>query len=146
MSTMTLRYDRRKRNEHKAARARAIKAQERADLIQTVKADAMKLAAGNSAFKSKWRIENVTGMRYEEMTIKQKIEVLENVIKVYRELGSRLMKEYDVKKLDTLEDRIATAAGEIIRLSILEVDQAFEARDPDKVEDQSALRNPGTNQ
>ena len=146
MSTMTLKHDRKIRQERKAAQARTDREQERADLIAEVKADAMKLAAGNSAFKSRWTIEDVTGMGYEEMTAKQKIEVLEDIIKTYRELGSKLSNEYgaEVDGLDDIKKRIEVATAEIVKLSINEIDQVFIDADPDMVEEQPATNYPGT--
>ncbi len=125
--------------------AAARKSIARDELLAAVKSDALKLAANNIAFKSRWNVEDITGMNYEEMTINQKIEVLENVIETYKELGSKLRNKYgdQVRGLDDLKCRIETAANEIAKLSIDAVDQVFIASDPDRVEDQPAT-NTGT--
>ena len=157
MNTMTLKHDRRLRVQHQTDKLSAERNTERNmaaaresiaqdELLAAIKTDAMKLAAGDSALKSRWLIEDVTGMDYEEMTISQKIEVLENVIETYRELGSRLLKKYgEMKLLNELEKRIETASAEIVKLSIDAVDQAFVDADPDKVEDQPATNEQGRN-
>lgn len=146
MSTMTMKHDQKLKTRRQAAQASAEREQARAELVATVKADAMKLAAGNSAFKSRWRIEDITGMDYEEMTVNQKIEVLEDIIDTYRELGTRLLKEYGdkVERVDELEKRIEVATDEIVKLSINEIDQVFIDADPDRPEEQPATNYPGT--
>ena len=92
-----------------------------AELLATVKGDALKLAAKSSG-KSRLPKELDT-RHFDELPLAQRISILEDYVAQLRELGARLSDEYGniegaQKELSKITDLINTAGAAIVRIEL----------------------------
>ena len=138
MSTMTMRHDRKARIERKAAKARAERERERAMMVDSIKADALRLAVKDSEIKSRLKLSDITTAVFDELTAAERIHILEDYIDKMRKLGSQLLKKYGrngkeaVDEINNIQDLINGATGMIISISIKEVHQSFISDEDDE--------------
>ena len=126
MSTMTLKHDRKIRQERQAAQARAERNQAHADLITEVKEGAMKFAGEGSTKGIRDLPKEFIAPEFDELTPERRISILEDYISRLRELGARLSKEYaDIEgaqeELKKVKDRIDAAGEMIVKIELANV-------------------------
>ena len=108
----------------RAKQYEAQKAQERADMIKTVKADAVRLAV--KGFKTYGLPNELESREFDELPLSRRITILEDYIDQLRELGSRLSHTYgDIpgakEQLEDISTRINAAGGLIVQIELEDV-------------------------
>ena len=131
MDTSALKHSRRKEQQRQAAKRAAESEQAQADLITSVRADALRLAVDDPATKSLLP-EDIAGPIYDDLTAEQRISILENYIKQMRALGAQMVEKFGAsngvatdKQIKKIERRIDAAAAEIVRISAREIELGF---------------------
>ena len=119
--SLTMTHDARKRQATKRKKAAEIKAQAQANMLKTVKVEAVKMA--EQAYKTYGLPSELESVEFNELPLSRRISILEDYIDQLRKLGARLSKDYGAipgakEELEDITNRIDAAAGLIVRIEL----------------------------